>query len=178
MASFQDPETGTKLAVKKFTNAFHDLMEGKRILREVKLLQSFRHDNIISLLDMYPPEHPDFDDFYVVTDLMETNLHRVIYSKQVLNDEHHVYFSYQILRGLLFMHSANVAHQDLKPENILVNKNCDLKITHFRWARALGDENARLTEYAATRWYRAPEAVLSPSTYNKSIDVVSWVHPW
>lgn len=89
VASFQDPKSGNKLAVKKITDAFHDLVDGKRILREVKLLRSFRHDNIIQILDMYPPEHPDFDDIYIVTDLMETDLHRVIYSKQVLNDEHH-----------------------------------------------------------------------------------------
>jgi len=175
VASFQDPKTGTKLAVKKITDAFHDLVDGKRILREVKLLRSFRHDNIISILDMYPPEHPDFDDIYIVTDLMETDLHRVIYSKQVLNDEHHQYFSYQILRGLLYLHSANVVHRDLKPANILVNKNCDLKICDFGLARGLGndEDDPTLTDYVVTRWYRAPEVVLLASEYTKSIDVWS-----
>ncbi|CAE7241454.1 MMK1, partial [Symbiodinium necroappetens] len=175
VASFQDPKSGTKLAVKKITDAFHDLVDGKRILREVKLLRSFRHDNIISILDMYPPDHPDFDDIYIVTDLMETDLHRVIYSKQVLNDEHHQYFSYQILRGLLYLHSANVVHRDLKPANILVNKNCDLKICDFGLARGLGndEDDPTLTDYVVTRWYRAPEVVLLASEYTKSIDVWS-----
>lgn len=175
VASFQDPRTGNKLAVKKITDAFHDLVDGKRILREVKLLRSFRHDNIISILDMYPPDHPDFDDIYIVTDLMETDLHRVIYSKQVLNDEHHQYFSYQILRGLLYLHSANVVHRDLKPSNILVNKNCDLKICDFGLARGFGndEDDPTLTDYVVTRWYRAPEVVLLASEYTKSIDVWS-----
>lgn len=175
VASFQDSRTGQKLAVKKITDAFHDLVDGKRILREVKLLRSLRHDNVISILDMYPPDSPDFDDIYIVTDLMETDLHRVIYSKQVLNDEHHQYFAYQILRGLLYLHSANVVHRDLKPANILVNKNCDLKICDLGLARGLGtgDEDPSLTDYVVTRWYRAPEVVLLASEYTKSIDVWS-----
>jgi mitogen-activated protein kinase 1/3 len=175
VASFQDPRSGTKLAVKKITDAFHDLVDGKRILREVKLLRMFKHDNIICILDMYPPEHPDFDDIYIVTDLMETDLHRVIYSKQVLNEEHHAYFSYQILRGLLYLHSANVVHRDLKPSNILVNKNCDLKICDFGLARGFSadEDDPTLTDYVVTRWYRAPEVVLLASEYTKSIDVWS-----
>merc|ERR1719498_1455907 len=175
VASFQDQQTGNKLAVKKITDAFHDLVDGKRILREIKLMRHFNHDNVICILDLYPPDSPDFDDIYIVQDLMETDLHRVIYSKQVLNEEHHQYFSYQILRGLLYMHSANVVHRDLKPSNILVNKNCDLKICDFGLARGLGvdEEDATLTDYVVTRWYRAPEVVLLASEYTKSIDVWS-----
>lgn len=174
VASFSKPD-GSKLAVKKITDAFHDLVDGKRILREVKLLRFMQHDNISCILDLYPPDHPDFDDIYIVTDLMETDLHRVIYSKQVLNEEHHQYFSYQILRGLLYMHSANVVHRDLKPSNILVNKNCDLKICDFGLARGLVSEedDNTLTDYVVTRWYRAPEVVLLASEYTKSIDVWS-----
>lgn len=124
---------------------------------------------------MYPPYHPDFDDIYIVTDLMETDLHRVIYSKQVLNEEHHQYFSYQILRGLKYLHSANVVHRDLKPSNILVNKNRDLKICDFGLARGFGieEDDPTLTDYVVTRWYRAPEVVLLASEYTKSIDVWS-----
>jgi mitogen-activated protein kinase 1/3 len=175
VCSFNDPKTNTKVAVKKITNAFQDLIDGKRILREVKLLRCFRHDNINCILDMFPPDHPDFDDIYIVTDLMETDLHRVIYSKQVLNDEHHQYFCYQILRGLLYLHSANVVHRDLKPSNILVNKNCDLKICDFGLARGFGsgEDDPSLTDYVVTRWYRAPEVVLLASEYTKSIDVWS-----
>ena len=62
-----------------------------------------------------------FDDIYIVSELMETDLHRVIYSRQVLTDEHVQYFLYQLLRGLKYLHSANVLHRDLKPSNLLVN---------------------------------------------------------
>jgi mitogen-activated protein kinase 1/3 len=129
VCSCNDKKTNTKVAVKKVPNAFEDLVDAKRILREIKLLAFFDHENIISLLDVpRPPSKTNYNDIYIVTDLMETDLHRVIYSKQELSDEHIQYFLYQMLRGLLHIHSANVAHRDLKPSNILVNKNCDLKI--------------------------------------------------
>jgi len=174
VASFKDTRSGEKFAVKKITNAFDDLVDGKRILREVKLLRQLDHDNIIRILDMFPPKSIEFEDIYIVTDLMETDLHRVIYSKQPLTEEHHQYFVHQLLRGLVYLHSANVVHRDLKPSNLLVNKNCDLKICDFGLARVLStDEEDTLgrTDYVVTRWYRAPEVVLLASEYTKSIDV-------
>lgn len=166
---------GNKIAVKKITNAFEDVIDGKRILREVHLLGHFKHENIIQILDMYPPTSPEFDDIYIVTDLMETDLHKVIYSKQALTEEHSQYFTYQILRGLLYLHSAGVVHRDLKPANILVNKNCDLKICDFGLSRGFNEDedDPNLTDYVVTRWYRAPEVVLMASEYTKAIDVWS-----
>eukprot|EP00746_Dinoflagellata_sp_MGD_P030345 gnl/MRDRNA2_/MRDRNA2_171965_c0_seq1.p1 gnl/MRDRNA2_/MRDRNA2_171965_c0~~gnl/MRDRNA2_/MRDRNA2_171965_c0_seq1.p1 ORF type:complete len:383 (-),score=64.34 gnl/MRDRNA2_/MRDRNA2_171965_c0_seq1:14-1162(-) len=174
VCSFENRSTGEKVAVKKITNAFDDLVDGKRILREVKLLRHFNHDNIIRILDMYPPECVDFEDIYIVTDLMETDLHRVIYSKQPLTDEHYQFFAHQILKGLKYLHSAQVVHRDLKPSNILVNKNCDLKICDFGLARGFAvqeQEDQSLTDYVVTRWYRAPEVVLLASEYTIAIDV-------
>ena len=48
----------------------------------------------------YPPQSPDFEDIYIAMDLMDTDLHRVIYSNQSLTGEHIQYFLYQMLRGL------------------------------------------------------------------------------
>lgn len=175
VASFQDSKLNCKVAVKKITNAFADLIDGKRILREIKLLRHFKHENIIQILDIYPPTSRDFDDIYIVTDLMETDLHRVIYSKQSLSEEHAQYFIYQLLRGLYYLHSCNVVHRDLKPSNLLVNKNCDLKICDFGLARGMGEDedDPGLTDYVVTRWYRAPEVVLAASAYSEKIDLWS-----
>lgn len=118
-----------KVAIKKIPNAFEDLIDAKRIIREIKLLRFFNHENIISLLDIpKPPSKTGYEDIYFITDLMGTDLHRVIYSKQELNDEYIQFFIYQIIRGVLYMHSANVIHRDLKPSNILSNADCHLKI--------------------------------------------------
>jgi mitogen-activated protein kinase 1/3 len=80
-----DKKTNTKVAIKKVPNAFDDLVDAKRILREIKLLKYFDHENIITLLDVPKPEaRTGYNDIYIVTDLMETDLHRVIYSRQVI----------------------------------------------------------------------------------------------
>lgn len=109
---------------------------------------------------------------------MESDLHQIIHSRQPLTPEHTRYFLYQLLRGLKYVHSANVIHRDLKPSNLLVNENCELKIGDFGMARGLStahSEESRsfMTEYVATRWYRAPELMLSLHHYSLAIDVWS-----
>lgn len=87
-----------KVAIKKVPNAFEDLIDAKRILREIKLLKYFDHENIISLLDVPRPEtRVGYNDIYIVTDLMETDLHRVIYSKQV----YYIFKSLMLNLGIL-----------------------------------------------------------------------------
>jgi len=110
-----------------------------------------------------------------VSELMDTDLHYIIHSKQPLTDEHFKYFLYQILRGVHAIHTAHVLHRDLKPGNLLVNKNCDLKICDFGLARAIDPSEEKkdlgLTEYVVTRWYRAPELLVENQTYTTAIDV-------
>ena len=152
-----DSNSGKKVAIKKVGKAFEDAIDAKRILREILLMKKLVHENIIRIVDILPPpsDAEEFDDIYIVQDLMETDLHRIIYSRQALTVEHIQYFMYQILRGLKYIHSANVLHRDLKPSNLLLNSNCDLKICDFGLARGLEDEQAGgLTEYVVTRWYR------------------------
>jgi serine/threonine protein kinase len=120
---------------------------------------------------------------------METDLATIIKSPQELSEEHIQFFLYQLLRGLKFIHSACVLHRDIvsspscllreeqKPRNLLVNGNCDLKICDFGLARALLPDTQSatgvLTDYVATRWYRAPELLLAAREYNGKVDVWS-----
>lgn len=113
---------------------------------------------------------------------MECDLAAIIRSGQPLTDAHFQSFIYQILCGLKYIHSANVLHRDLKPGNLLVNADCELKICDFGLARGFSvdpEENAGyMTEYVATRWYRAPEIMLSFQSYtkaSKSDTHLSWV---
>ncbi|KAL5477903.1 hypothetical protein EMCRGX_G024758 [Ephydatia muelleri] len=174
-----DNRTGLRVAIKKVPKIFEITTIAKRTYRELKILRHLRHENIISILDvMQPPEdRSTFEDVYIVLDLMESDLHHIIHSVQPLSDEHIKYFLYQILRGLKYIHSASILHRDLKPSNLLVNSNCELKIGDFGMARGLSsspeDHATFMTEYVATRWYRAPELMLSVNEYTFSIDVWS-----
>ena len=167
--------------MKKVQNAFEDLIDARRIVREIRLLHFLNHPCIIKLMDIEKPKDlQNFNDIYFATEFMDTDLHKVIYSKQPLSDSHFQYFIYQLVVGINYLHSANVIHRDLKPQNILVNKDCQIKIWDFGLGRGLpeegeegGDDPSNLTEYVTTRWYRAPEVILCPSKYSKAMDIWS-----
>ncbi|KAJ6602158.1 kinase-like domain-containing protein [Mycena sp. CBHHK59/15] len=172
-------------AIKKITNINTKRILTKRCLREIRLLHHFRgHKNITCLYDMDIVVQPNgnFDEVYLYEELMEADLHAIIRSGQPLTDAHFQSFLYQTLCGLKYIHSANVLHRDLKPGNLLVNADCELKICDFGLARgytpgggtskAAGNQGF-MTEYVATRWYRAPEIMLSFANYTTAIDVWS-----
>ncbi|XP_071486799.1 uncharacterized protein [Diadema antillarum] len=173
-------KNGEKVAIKKIPNAFDELTTAKRTFRELKILRHFRHENIIGIREILMPKEPlaDIRDVYVVFDLMESDLHQIIHSNQPFSLEHIRFFLYQILRGLKYIHSADVIHRDLKPSNLLVNENCELKVGDFGMARGLstvGKDKKRvfMTSYVATRWYRAPELLFSCDDYTLAVDIWS-----
>lgn len=175
VVSAMDTKTDTRVAIKKISPFDHQTY-CQRTLREIRILTRFNHENIIDIRDIISAPTVDaMRDVYIVQCLMETDLHHVIRAQQ-LEGQHICYFLYQILRGLKYIHSANVLHRDLKPSNLLINGNCDLKICDFGLARVADpelDDAGLLTEYVATRWYRAPEIMLNSRGYSKSIDVWS-----
>ena len=71
----------------------------------------------------------------MITELMQSDLHKIIVSPQHLSQDHIKVFLYQILRGVKYLHSAKIIHRDIKPGNLLVNSNCVLKLCDFGLAR-------------------------------------------
>ncbi|CAN1852339.1 Mitogen-activated protein kinase 16 [Linum perenne] len=161
VCSAYDTHTGEKVAIKKINDIFEHVSDATRILREIKLLRLLRHPDIVEIKHiLLPPSRREFKDIYVVFELMESDLHQVIKANDDLTPEHYQFFLYQLLRGLKYIHTANVFHRDLKPKNILANADCKLKICDFGLARvAFNDTPTAIfwTDYVATRWYRAPE---------------------
>uniref|UniRef100_A0A668RJ43 Mitogen-activated protein kinase n=1 Tax=Oreochromis aureus TaxID=47969 RepID=A0A668RJ43_OREAU len=175
VCSALDNLTNQRVAIKKISPFEHQTY-CQRTLREIKILLRFHHENIIGINDIIRAQQLDnMRDVYIVQTLMETDLYKLLKSQRLSND-HVCYFLYQILRGLKYIHSANVLHRDLKPSNLLINTTCDLKICDFGLARIADPEHDHtgfLTEYVATRWYRAPEIMLNSKGYSKSIDIWS-----
>lgn len=99
----KNKETGAKVAIKKITPMCSTSVDGKHTLREIRLMRHLgRHPNIISLKDLVV--NPTDDELYVVMELMDTDLHRIIQSPQPLGDAHFKHFLFQLLRGLRFAH--------------------------------------------------------------------------
>lgn len=175
VVSALDTTTNTKVAIKKISPFEHQTY-CQRTLREIKILNRLKHENIIDIRDILrPPTIETLKDVYIVQSLMETDLYKLLKTQRLSND-HICYFLYQILRGLKYIHSANVLHRDLKPSNLLLNTTCDLKICDFGLARVADPEHDHtgfLTEYVATRWYRAPEIMVNSKGYSQSIDMWS-----
>uniref|UniRef100_A0A7N6C371 Mitogen-activated protein kinase n=1 Tax=Anabas testudineus TaxID=64144 RepID=A0A7N6C371_ANATE len=126
VCSAYDRENKIRVAIKKISPFEHQTY-CQRTLREIKILLRFKHENIIGINDIIrTPTIDQMKDVYIVQDLMETDLYKLLKTQHLSND-HICYFLYQILRGLKYIHSANVLHRDLKPSNLLLNTTCDLK---------------------------------------------------
>lgn len=181
-----------KVAIKKISDVLHDLVDAKRLIREIGIGRHLREqENVITTVDVLVTRRSqdDPDDLYIVTELFPTDLHRVIHSKNVpLGPDHVKFFLWQLLAATKYMHSAGVVHRDIKPSNILVNSECDLRVCDFGLARGTEaeskdgrggadgtgeEEEDFMTEYVVTRWYRAPEILLGSRNYLTSVDIWS-----
>ncbi|XP_018338450.1 PREDICTED: putative serine/threonine-protein kinase C05D10.2 isoform X2 [Trachymyrmex septentrionalis] len=169
------------VAVKKIFDAFRNQTDAQRTFREIMFLLSFaNHENIIKLIGLHKADNDR--DIYLVFEYMETDLHNVIKRGNILKDIHKVFIMYQLFKAIKYIHSGNVIHRDLKPSNVLLNAQCHCKIADFGLARSVtqigeGDgetgNDPTLTDYVATRWYRAPEILIASKRYTKGIDMWS-----
>jgi mitogen-activated protein kinase 1/3 len=192
-----DHESGQLVAVKRMGHLFKDLVDCKRILREVAILSRLHHDSIVQIYDIPAPSNPSsFQELYVVMEICDSDMKKLIKANVTLSALHINTLLYNMLVGLKYLHSAGIYHRDLKPANCLVNQDCSVKICDFGLSRAIGGEHFQelpdsardgkcgdlsskgqlkrhLTGHVVTRWYRAPELILLQDNYTAAIDVWS-----
>eukprot|EP00347_Sterkiella_histriomuscorum_P003151 403365398 len=172
-------EQNKNVAIKKINKIFDHTAFAHRAMRELKILRSLEgHDNVLKVHEILKPQDiNNFNELYVVTDYMESDLHDIIRINNNIQREHKQFFMYQLLRGLKYIHSAGVIHRDIKPQNLLVNKSCDLKICDFGLATVKNQSintNYELTHYVVTRWFRAPELLLKYQQKNYTSQIDMW----
>lgn len=137
-------------------------------MREVKVLRMLNQTNVVELKEAFRKK----GIVCLVFEYVQNNLLEVLEkSPSGLEPELIRSFSYQMLKGLAYMHSLGIIHRDIKPENLLVSEKKVLKICDFGFARPIKrSDEEELTDYVATRWYRPPELLVG-AKYAKEIDL-------
>ena len=154
----RNKETGKYVAIKKFKEVEDEIVK-KTMKRELRMLQRMHHENIVDFIEAFKRK----GNLFLVFEYVEKNLLEILQdSPRGLEPKLIRHFMYQLCKAIKYLHNQNVIHRDVKPENLLVNEKMDLKLCDFGFARLIsGSSKERLTDYVATRWYRAPELLLT-----------------
>ena len=163
--------TGNWVALKKIR------MEGERdgypvtAIREIKLLQSLKHVNIVALREVMVERN----DCFMVFEYLEHDLTCLInHAEFALTPAHKKHFAKQFFEGLEYLHRKGVLHRDIKAANILISKSGDLKLADFGLARFFERRKTQdYTNRVVTIWYRSPELLLGETQYGPAIDIWS-----
>ncbi len=164
----QDKKTGTMVAMKCMKSSF----SSKEQVNNLKEIQSLKrlsaHANVVQLHDII------FDEatgrLALVFELMDQNMYESIKGKKNYLPEKKIQsYMYQLLKALDYMHRKGIFHRDIKPENILLKDDL-VKLADFGSCKGIYSKPP-FTEYISTRWYRAPECLLTDGHYNFKMDL-------
>jgi serine/threonine protein kinase len=173
-------ETGSICALKKI--AIFEKYGGFPLntIREVNILRSLHHENIIGLRAIITVSLPSFtlsgdSTVYLSFDYCEFDLCGLLYGASiVLSQVHIVSYIRQLLTALGLCHSHHILHRDLKPANLFVTRGNVLRLGDFGLARRIvEDREARYTSKVITLYYRAPELLLGSHCYGSEVDMWS-----
>jgi len=146
-----DKEKERIVAIKKVNRVFEDLIDCKRILREIAILTSLDNDRIVRIYDIcIPDNYGAWDEIYLGLEICDSDFKKLFRTPVFLTELHVVTLLYNTLLGLKYLHSAGVYHRDLKPANCLVNQDCSVKICDFGLSRAVVQDQPHLNNLPHT----------------------------
>ncbi|KAH8151021.1 uncharacterized protein LAJ45_04722 [Morchella importuna] len=142
-------------------------------VREMRLLQALKQDNVICLLEMMVEK----SDFYMVFEYMDHDLTGILNHPTFRLEPCHIkHLAKQFFEGLEYLHHRGVLHRDIKGSNILLNNDGQLKIADFGLARFYTKASKKQLDYTnriITLWYRPPEILLGATAYGPAVDIWS-----
>ncbi|KXL50621.1 hypothetical protein M433DRAFT_74037 [Acidomyces richmondensis BFW] len=163
--------TGRKVALKKIR------MEGERdgfpvtATREIKILQSLNHINVVPLQEVMVERNDCFMVFEYQAHDLTGLLNHPTFTLTAANKKH---LAKQMFEGLDYLHKRGVLHRDIKAANILVSKTGELKFADFGLARFYQKRQKQdYTNRVITIWYRPPELLLGETQYGPAVDIWS-----
>ncbi|KAK8834567.1 hypothetical protein M9Y10_045454 [Tritrichomonas musculus] len=168
-------QTGTYYAIKRLKKRYRTVDEVNKMpeIYALKVLQG--HPNVIKLEDIIYGNKSGYVS--MVFEIMDCNLYEFISShKKAFDEKTTLVLIYQLLKTIDYMHtSKKMFHRDIKPENCMVDKKTfTLKLCDFGSTRGFNSSqsvyNQPFTEYVSTRWYRAPECILTSGSYGPEVD--------
>lgn len=156
-------------AIKCMKNHFESIDQVNN-LREIQALRRLSpHQHIVKLEEVLYDQPSG--RLALVFELMDANLYEMIRGRQhYLKPELVQSLMFQLVKSLDHMHNKGIFHRDIKPENILVENNSKLKLADFGSCRGIYSKQP-YTEYISTRWYRAPECLLTDGYYGPEMDM-------
>lgn len=164
----QSIKSGKYVAIKCMKNHF-DSIDQVNNLREIQALRRLAgHPNIIKLHEVLYDEPTG--RLALVFELMDMNLYEAIKGRRHYLPEAKVkQYMYELLKALDHMHRNGIFHRDVKPENLLLLDD-EIKLADLGSCRGIYSRQP-YTEYISTRWYRAPECLLTDGYYNFKMDL-------
>uniref|UniRef100_A0A8D2J5C3 mitogen-activated protein kinase n=1 Tax=Varanus komodoensis TaxID=61221 RepID=A0A8D2J5C3_VARKO len=166
----QNLKDGQYYACKQMKQHFESI-DHVNNLREIQALRRLNpHPNILTLHEVI------FDKkagaVALICELMDMNIYELIKGrKKPLPEKRIMSYMYQLCKSLDHMHRNGIFHRDVKPENILIKQDL-LKLGDFGSCRSIHSKQP-YTEYISTRWYRAPECLLTDGYYSYKMDIWS-----
>ncbi|GAA6015307.1 hypothetical protein JCM10207_008943 [Rhodosporidiobolus poonsookiae] len=168
----RNKETGEIVALKKIRLEAEDEGVPSTAIREISLLKEMKDDNVVRLFDI---AHTD-TKLYLVFEFLDLDLKRYmdkVGDGEGMGPDIVKKFTYQLIKGVYYLHAHRILHRDLKPQNLLINKEGNLKLADFGLARAFGIPLRTYTHEIVTLWYRAPEVLLGSRHYSTGVDMWS-----
>jgi cyclin-dependent kinase 12/13 len=175
----EDKETMLQVAIKKVLIDTGKEGFPQTAVREVKLLATLRHENVVRLLDIVtPPPHSiaETATIFMVFEYLDHDLAGLLRDNRVEMTPYLVkWLMKQLVEGLQHCHQHRVLHRDIKASNVLIDNYGNLKLADFGLARSYSEtcSDTKYSNKVITLWYRPPELLLGSETYGPAVDMWS-----